>query len=268
MDKYPRSIESLEHHQPHSDSNTILRENQFLKRLYNDAMSKIAIFENQVQELIAQNNSLRSQLYQPGEPVPQQWGYKSVPASLEVKTADLPKEEPNMGMQDVSIPPLQLRSGITMGNPVSSMTSYFTAEESTEPTEASHNSPNQVGDSEMKTEYVSEQMLPLSLKAVPQESQVKINGLRISRGDTSIGKLFESWNAQNVELNETSVLGKRDLNVEKGISQFLEPAMKKDLYAKKSLISNGIEDKELMRIFAQRGTSNEDFGLDLMNFGN
>jgi len=163
-----------------------------------------------------------------------------------------------------------------MGVPVTSMTSYFTAEESTEPTEASHNSPNQCADSEMKTEYVSEQMAPLSLNIAPQESQanyVKINGLRISRGDTSIGKLFESWNTQNVELNESSVLGKRDLNVEKGISQFMfaEPAMKRgemNLYAKKSLISNGIEDKELMRVFAQRGISNENFEFDLMNFGN
>jgi len=265
-------MDSLDHSQSGKDTNSILCENQFLKRMYNDAMSKIAIFEQQIQELTEQNNSLRAQIYVPSDQSLQR-GYKSVPASLEIKPAELPKEEVAYNTNEISIPPLKIGGGVAMNVPVVSGNSYYTGDESTAATDISHNSPNQLPDNEMKCEFVNEQLTVLNLN--PHETQVQaakpLNGLRISRGDTSIGKLFENWNAQNTEINENGVLGKRDLNIEKGLSQFdfAEPSMKRSefgLYVKKNLISNGIEDKELMRIFAQRGISNEDFGLDLMYF--
>jgi len=120
------------------------------------------------------------------------------------------------------------------------------------------------------------------------------NNLLMSRQEMSVGQLFEAWNyeAQNMDMitfadqkfdkvtinsqvfQDPSLLGKRPFESENQSFQVPEPAMKRhelSVFNRKGLLSNGTEDKEILRTVLRRDSSiNEEYdpnmGVDLMDF--
>jgi hypothetical protein len=275
------------------DITSLSYENQFLKRLYNDAMAKVALLENQLRDLTSQNQSLWAQMGQ------------SNSSNSELTPAQLP-----MTFGGVSIPPLKLDIQTSISTASLVKAPYLNlggSDESAYSTEPSHNSPQQNNENEKGFENSDSSdpttfdgslqcyRLP-TLTLTPQVSQIQEirsrNDLKISKQEMSIGQLFEAWNYEretnlineikverptiNVLQGESEgILGKREFEAENDVSfKVPEPTMKRhelSIFNRRSLLSNGIEDKEILRMMMRRDSSiNEEgdtnMGFDLMDF--
>jgi hypothetical protein len=278
-EKSQKSADTQEASQEGQDYSTLSYENQFLKRLYNEAMSKISTLESKVNEMTSKNQSLWSQVSQKSQDK-----FENQP--------ELTQEHLPMTFGQFSIPPLRLvdeRQYSFESLPMTKHTSINSflnlGEEATESTatEVSQGSPLlttmdsdkyfDMADSE-ETFYLP----PISL--TPQVSQIQATNPRtdlfISRGEMSVGQIFEALSAINEETQESSMLGKRPLeqNGEMRFS-FPEPALKRNelsIFSKKGMLSSGIEDREMFRMMLIRESSiNDNFELndvELIDFNN
>jgi len=180
------------------------------------------------------------------------------------------------------------------------------SEASADSTEASHNSPSVQATTEIDknltlTSNASLQIPQMGMNPSLSTLQIKpmISDLFISRQDMSVGQLFEAWNqeAQNTELicfadqqkninvqalfqDPMNVLGKRMFdgeqqgNIPDPRFNVPEPMMKRSdlsIFNRRSLISNGTEDREFMKALIRRESSiNSEFDpntcVDLMDF--
>jgi len=163
-------------------------------------------------------------------------------------------------------------------------------EDATESTDDSHNSPSLQPSMESDKNYDLTDATPLTVSTentaplpalnltpeiphVPQNMR-SFGDLFVSRGEMSMGQIFEAWNSEFQKENEkeASVLGKRQLDTDNvsSVFQVPEPSMKRQefsLFIKKRLTSNG-EDREFFRKMLG-GNANEEFdlsSLDLMDF--
>jgi len=136
---------------------------------------------------------------------------------------------------------------------------------------------------------------PLSLtpqvSQFPQLQNMKSFSELFARQEMSVGQIFEAWNNELIQNNgemicftepkqektntqDSNVLGKRHFDTINVGGQFQvpEPVLKRNelsLFARKGLLSNGTEDKELFRTMLRRDNSiNEEceLGVDLMDF--
>jgi len=300
-EKSLKGSESQESSQSGQDYPTLAYENQFLKRLYNEAMSKISALEGQVNEMKSQNQSLWFQAYQKNDS-----SFIKGENETELTQEQLPMT------CGISIPPLKLKVEPQTSSefkPIlvkgSSMDLFLSfGQEATEstPTEVSQNSPSfqQSMESEKcfdMSEPAQKFLLP-QLSLTPQVSQAprSSNDLFISRQDMSVGRLFETWDSecQNIECfadqnrsanvtqesyQDQSLLGKRPLELNQtGELRFNvpEPSMKRHelgIFNKKNLISTGTEEREIFKMMLRRESSvNEEYdnnmGFDLMDFNN
>jgi len=215
-DKAQKTPETLETSTTGKDFSSLAYENQFLKRLYNDAMSKIALLEGQMKELNTQNQSLWTQLCQQNE---RENALKPMLARFE-KQSELTQDQLPMTFSEISIPPLKIMAERQMSIPDNfSLAKFpanlvnvntFFAEESAESTEVSHNSPNlqptmesdKCFDMPESTPFYTETagqtfQLPM-ISLTPQVSQIQAskqaNDLYINRQEMSVGQIFEAWN--------------------------------------------------------------------------
>jgi hypothetical protein len=279
-DKGLKSPETSETSQSQRDVPSLCYENQILKRLYNDAMSKITVLEGQVKDLSAQNQSLWSQVCAGNQ--------GEAPKSF-IMQAELTQEQLPMTFSDICIPPLKLGapenlSQITIQGPFpcvknSSITinGYFN-EDSGESTEESHNSPSLQPSMESEKCFDMTEPTPAesNYTGFPQVQPAKSYDLFASRSEMSVGKIFESWNSdmQQIEAKESGLLGKRQLETDNvsALFQVPEPSNKRqqevNLFVKKGLISTGTEDKEFFRSILGRNNSEceQNMNFDLMDF--
>lgn len=111
--------ESASGSQTPGDLNSLSYENQFLKKLYNDAVSRAANLENQMKELTAQNQNLWSQLcHLKGQGTPaltcttaSGFGSRRDSIALDNRQQnELTMDQLPMTMGDVCIPPLKLEN--------------------------------------------------------------------------------------------------------------------------------------------------------------
>jgi hypothetical protein len=264
-DKANRAPETLEINGSGKDYASLAYENQFLKRLYNEAMSKVAMLENQIKEVSAQNQTLLSQMYQQ-QKISSEGSSKSMSAVFE-KPCDIPQPK----YEEVCIPPLMLNTEPQMVQmhhmpinkaPPMNVNCYLNlGSDSAYSTEESHNSPDKC--------YDMPEAEPMTQNL--QISQNPSNDLKISRQDMSVSQWFESWNCEGqgtdmVSYGETkqedlsggyqdpNLLGKRQFDGEDHNVQ--EPLMKKH---------------EVMKMIARRESSVNDeydsgMGLDLLDF--
>jgi len=235
-DKTPKGPEMLDSAQGNQDVSSLMYENQILKRLYNDAMTKVNMFETQIKELTMQNQSLWSQICQKNDQLTIQ---KPFPELTETKN-ELTQEQLPMTLGEIYIPPLKLNNEQHMAIEVpmaKNISSYLNlnAEDSGESTEASHNSPslqpNMESDkgfdmteptpSTYPQEVLNESMqLPIltltpQVSNIPQLQTVKPSeGLFATRQDLSIGTLFAVWNNE-VGQNTSEGLGFGEAKVDK-----------------------------------------------------
>jgi len=295
-DKGLKSPETSETSQSQRDVPSLCYENQILKRLYNDAMSKITALEGQVKDLTAQNQSLWSQVCA---------GNQEETSKPFMTQAELTQEQLPMTFSDISIPPLKLgavdnsSSQITIQGPFPcvknqsiTINGYFN-EDSGESTEDSHNSPSLQPSMESEKCFDMTESTPLTtcadsnytlsvlsltpqVSGFPQVQPPKSYDLFASRSEMSVGKIFESWNSdlQQIESKESGLLGKRQLETDNvsALFQVPEPSNKRqqdcNLFVKKGLISTGTEDKEFFRSMLGRNNSEceQNMNFDLMDF--
>jgi len=316
-DKTPKGPD-VDSSQVSQDMSSLMYENQILKRLYNDAMTKANMFETQIKELSMQNQSLWSQIYQKND---QQTIQKPFPESQD-KQPELTQEQLPMTLGEIYIPPLKINEQpIPCEAPmVKNISSYLNLhhEDSAESTEASHNSPSlqptmesdkgfdltEPTPSSYPQETMNEALQLPQLTLTPQTSNIpqlqtmkSSNDLFATKQEMSLGTLFANWNqdaqqniSEGIVFGETkvdkayidtqtifqepnSVLGKRQLEPANSDSQFHvnEPLSKRcelSVFSKRSLISTGTEDKELLRMMKGDSVLNEeyDMGVDLMDF--
>jgi len=222
-DKAQKALEIMEPSQTGKDFNSLMYENQFLKRLYNDAMSKVSALEGQIKELTVQNQSLWAQASQQNE---NETSMK--PIIRYEKPSELTQDQLPMTFGDISIPPLKLNSERQMSisanipfakTPSMNVSCFFSTvatDESGESTEVSHNSPSlqptmesekNFDMSEAASQYIESngqtfQLPTISLTPQISQIQLKPNELFINRQEMSVGQLFEAWNyeAQNGEM--------------------------------------------------------------------
>jgi hypothetical protein len=253
LDKGQKLPESLENSQNGRDFSSIVYENQFFKRLYNDAMTKINMLEGQAKELTVQNQSLWTQLCQHSE---RENAMKPLLAKFGKQTSELTQEQLPMTCGDhLSIPPLKLaeRQASLVKAPVNVNHFFNLGEDSGDSTEVSHNSPSLQPNMESEKCFDLSESTPLYTEApaqplqvtqyptitltTPQVYQIQFpksnNELLISKQEMSLGQLCEVWNfdSQNNEmlyfadqkekqstqpayLDRGSVLGKRPLDIE------------------------------------------------------
>lgn len=100
-EKVQKSPESQE--TPKSeDVSTLMNENQFLKRLYNEAMARVALLENQAKELANQNQSLWAQIYNNRPMTDREKAFKPLVATFE-GPKELTQEQMSMTMGKVTL---------------------------------------------------------------------------------------------------------------------------------------------------------------------
>jgi len=247
-------------------------------------MAKINMLESQVQELSNQNQSLWSQIRSGEQP----------PLMAHFEKSELTQDQLPMTFGDISIPPLKLSYETPAPVPLAksfsttNISGFFSmkTEDSGESTEVSHNSPSLQPSMESEKCFDLAEATPLTtsteagyslppLSLTPQVSQtpqpVKSFDLFASRSEMSVGQIFEAWNSEfQKEQKETGLLGKRQLDTE--TFQVPEPSMKRqessNLFVKKGVISNGLDDREFFRKMLGRNNSNaiEDCEFDLLEF--
>jgi hypothetical protein len=247
VEKTPKGSEVLEATQGNQDVNSLMYENQILKRLYNDAMTKVNMYETQIKELSVQNQNLWSQICQKGETIS-----KPFP-DLHEKQTELTQEQLPMTLGEIYIPPLKLSNNdqtmpvdVPMAKNISSYLN-LARDDSGESTEASHNSPSRQPNMESDKgfdlteptpstypqETINESFnLPI-LTLTPQVSNLpqfkamkSTNELFATRQEMSIGTLFATWN-QEAHNNVSEGMGFGETKVDKAYidtqSMFQEP---------------------------------------------
>jgi len=289
-DKTQRVVESPEISSQGQDASTLAYENEFLKNLYNEAMSKISALESQVNEMTAQNQSLWSQVNQKHQ-------HSSILKPVFNKyerQSDLTQEQLPMTFGDFSIPPLNLNIQSQEAQPMAKpacVNSFFNlGEEATESTatEVSQGSPSlqHTMESDKCFEMSDVDYLP-AITLTPQISQVGMakpkTDLFISRGDMSVGQLFDAWGSEEMSdfdqkgtttqeaFQDSGLLGKRPLEQNGNMRfDFPEPALKRhelNIFSKKGMLSSGIEDRDMFKMMNYRDVSlNDEFDVDLMDF--
>jgi len=218
-DKAQKSPETLEASTAGKDFNSLAYENQFLKRLYNDAMSKIALLEGQMKDLNTQNQSLWTQLYQQNE---RENALKPILSRFE-KQSELTQDQLPMTFSEISIPPLRIAAERQLSIPdnfsfakfpstLVNVNNYF-VEESGDSTEVSHNSPSLQPTMEsdkcfdlpdatpIYTETAGQTFHLPMISLTPQVSQIQTSkpatDLYINRQEMSVGQIFEAWNMES-----------------------------------------------------------------------
>lgn len=283
-EKTQRAVESPEASSQGQDASTLAYENEFLKNLYNEAMSKISALESQVNDMNAQNQSLWSQVSQKNQ------RSSSILKPLfdrYERQSELTQEQLPMTFGDFSIPPLNLNIQ-PMAKPACVNSFFNLGEEATESTatEVSQGSPSllQTMESDKCFEMSDVDYLP-ALTLTPQISQVGMakpkTDLFISRGDMSVGQLFDAWGSEEMSdfdqkgtqeaFQDSDLLGKRPFEQNGNMRfDFPEPALKRhqlDIFSKKGMLSSGIEDRDMFKMMNCRDVSlNEEFDVDLMDF--
>ena len=115
---------------------------------------------------------------------------------------------------------------------------------------------------------------PISLTPQVTEAPKPRNDLFISKGEMSVGQLFEAFNYEGLKLEDDSLLGKRPFEL--GTVSFAEPVMKRvndlSIFSKKGMLSNSAEEREMFRMMLRRESSINDgiveTELDFMDFNN
>jgi hypothetical protein len=214
-DKGQKLPETLESGQNGREISSIVYENQFFKRLYNDAMTKINMLEGQVKDLTMQNQSLWTQLCQHSE---RDNAMKPMMAKFGKQTSELTQDQLPMTCGDLSIPPLKLameRQASFAVKHQGNVNHYFDmGEGSGDSTEVSHNSPSLQPSMESEKCFdLSDSTTPSYIEApaqpfqvtqyptitltTPQVYQIQFpkptNELAISKQEVSVGQMFESW---------------------------------------------------------------------------
>jgi hypothetical protein len=222
-DKGQKLPDTLETSQNGRDISSIVYENQFFKRLYNDAMTKINMLEGQVKELTLQNQSLWTQLCQHSE---RENAMKPFLAKFGKQTSELTQDQLPMTCGELSIPPLKLAErqasmqGSLVKPPVNVNHFFNLGEDSGDSTEVSHNSPSLQPNMESEKCFDLSESTPLYTEApaqplqvtqyptitltTPQVYQIQFpkpnNELLISKQETSVGQLFWNYEPQNNEM--------------------------------------------------------------------
>jgi hypothetical protein len=253
-DKAQKLPDTLESSQSGRELSSIVYENQFFKRLYNDAMTKINMLEGQVKDLNLQNQSLWAQLCQHSE---RENTMKPMPMMVKFgkQTSELTQDQLPMTCGDLSIPPLKLtldRQG-SFAKQVNVNHFFNLGEDSGDSTEVSHNSPSLQPNMESEkcfdmsestpsytetpAQTIQTTQYPTITLTTPQVYQIqfpKSNELQISKQEMSVGQIFEAWNYENNDMlyfadqkvekqttlpqmayqDTSSVLGKRPLDIE------------------------------------------------------
>jgi hypothetical protein len=220
-DKAQKLPDSLDSSPNGKDFSSVVYENQFLKRLYNDAMTKVNMLESQMKDLTLQNQSLWTQLCQHSE---RENAMKPLLAKFGKQTSELTQDQLPMTFGEVSIPPLKL----TLERQVSNQSTHtfikaplnvnhffnLGEENSGDSTEVSHNSPSLQPSmesdkcfdlSDSTSLYASGQPIQIPQYSqgslAPQVYQIQFpkanNDLHISKQEMSVGQLFENWNYEN-----------------------------------------------------------------------
>jgi len=215
LEKAQKAAENLENTQNGKDLSSLAYENQFLKRLYNDAMAKIAVLESQVKDLNQQNQSLWTQACQ------QNGGEVSIkPAMAKLEGEEMGQEQTSAPFKELSIPPLKLEAeNQVQGQPMwtynptvqigaqggcyAKMKDESGDSTTTEP---SHNSPNQMGEGEKCYDFSDVTRVAQPIQA----GQDYAKELLIAKKETSIGQLFSSWDAEP----DSCLIKKRHLDSE------------------------------------------------------
>jgi len=304
-DKTKKIAEVLEPSQNGKDFSSLAYENQLLKRLYNDAMNKIAMLEGQAKDLQIQNQSLWSQVCQKNE---QDGIFKPSFARFDSKT-ELTLDQLPMTFSEVVIPPLKIVAERQANNTpytkapstINNVNCYlnFTNEEPGDPTEASYTSPSLQPSMETDKCFDMPDATPLYKDANTQVMQLphitltpqvsifqgyKPNELAISKQEVSLGQIFDSWGNEqpNMEMfsfldqrldkpvqeaqQPTSVLGKRQLEVSEDKSFHVpEPLLKRH---ELSIYSRKAMISNGEPIFKRDSSVNFDYdaNVDLMDF--
>jgi hypothetical protein len=220
-DKVLKGSETLESSQSGKDFSTLAYENQFLKRLYNEAMTKVGMLEGQVKDLSMQSQSLWSQICQKNECAN---AMKPLLARFGKQTSELTQDQLPMTFSVLSVP--QLNLGLERQRSIQNSNTYtkssvnvnhfFNLGQESDSTEVSHSSPSLQPSMESEkcfdfsdfTPFYSEasgqsnQTLKVSqfpfISLTPQMSQMQLskpsNELAISRNEVSVGQMLEEWN--------------------------------------------------------------------------
>jgi len=284
------------------DFATLMKENQFIKHLYNEAMNRLASLERRAKELATQNQSLAVQIQRQNEysgmmkpkisriESQSELTLDQLPMTMGKMTLNLTSsyQAPAQGTKLFD----QNNTGVYMKPQVD----LQREESSSVSTELSRNSP--IVDSEETAELHKKpeifnpfaNLSKASFGTQPAQVQTlkTINGLSMSRQEMSTGQMIDSWDFdlgnddvlyfadQKVEkpvvntqgpYQDKSLLGKRYLDQNVDMSFYVgEPAMKRPelcIFNKKSFISTGVEDQE--------GSENNYYGgnnvgIDLVQF--
>jgi hypothetical protein len=293
-DRAMKVSETLEPSQTGKDFSTVIYENQFLKRLYNEAMTKVAMLEGQVKDLSTQSQSLWAQVCKKSEC---ENAKKPLMPTFGRQTSELTRDQLPMTFRGLSIPQLYLgverqpslqKHNTCIKAPVN-VNHFFNLGQDSDSTEVSHNSPSLQPSMESDKCFDFSEFTPFYpfVSLTPQVSQTQLsqpnNELAISRKEMSVGQMLGAWNFDNeitcfadqkselqtqnlqpVYQHTNSVLGKRSLDIEnEGNAEnmrfhFSEPSMKRtqDLSTfNRRLIGAGTEDKENMRTVLCRDSS-------------
>jgi len=235
---------------PGDDLSSLAKENQFFKRLYTEAMNRLAVLERQAKELAIQNQSLWAQVHQKNE---REKAYKPFIGRFDSQS-ELTLDQLPMTLGKM---PLNLNSGykaqvqmnrafpqktgqLMRATPTSNNSNDFTSigeESSGASTEVSRSSPN-LTSSEQESEEAYDNSRFLTQKKnnipmcpqVPQVQSLRIcNELSISRQEMSAGQMFAAW---NFELENDDVLCFADQKADNKPSVNMQAAM----FQEKSLI--------------------------------
>jgi hypothetical protein len=220
-DKSQKSSEGLDTPQAGKDFSSLIYENQFLKRLYNEAMTKIAMLEGQVKDLSTQSQSLWAQLCQKSEC---EKALKPMLATFGKQTSELTQEQLPMTFGKIMFP--QINLGVerqpSMQQPNLLIKSnmnvnhFFNLGQDSDSTEVSHTSPSLQPSMDSEKCFDFSDPTPLYQEAsgqplqslqisqfpsfpfFPQMSErqcSKSNGeLLVSRQEKSVGQMLETWN--------------------------------------------------------------------------
>jgi hypothetical protein len=263
-EKSQRIVESPEVSSQGQDPSTLAYENEFLKNLYNEAMSKISSLESQVNEMTAQNQSLWSQVNQKN----QRSNILKPLFDKYERQPELTQEQLPMTFGDFSIPPLNLNIQSQGAQPMAKpacVNSFFNlGEEATESTatEVSQGSPS------LQQTIESDKCFEMSDMDYLGMAKPKTD-LFISRGEMSVGQLFDAWGSEEMSqeaFQDSSLLGKRPFEqIDNMTFDFVEPALKRhelDIFSKKGMVSSGIEDRDMFKMNCR--DANDEF--DLIDF--
>jgi len=207
-------------------------ENECIKQLYNEALSKISLFEGQLQQLTLQNQSLWTQVRQKNQKpatIPQEKKMELTQDQLPMTLGGAPVSMisfPAMTQvtQQVTHNPKENTNSLTkvtlsMGN-INSFRNLNNRDSGVS-TQASHDSPAiQTGleaDEELHGSASSTNMVQIIPNQIIQSSfnpfansntylnnpfSNAVNGLSLARKEMSVGQIFEAWNSegQNTEM--------------------------------------------------------------------